>query len=319
MAELKAGTTIGGYRQLHEGIDNPKLSSTLTIEGDIIIKNGQDLHLRATSGSADSGDIIFENGDGDEIARVWQEAGQIKVRFNGGTAYTVWHSGNDGSGSGLDADKLDGYHASSFVKTSDYEDSDVLAKIKNVDGSGSGLDADMIDGVHASQIFTFNYNKGSLWTPSIASSNGWNRVGGFHGAAGDCYISLGSSSGKLHLIVDGEVYANEGRYQCWNSGNVSLNTSSSGYLKLPNGLIIQWVSVSCGGSVDYNTSVNFPTSFPNACLKAVVSTRANTTNNMDAFARVRSWNSSTVYLRLENTYGGKTYNPTYIDVIALGY
>jgi hypothetical protein len=31
---------------------------------------------------------------------------------NGGT---VWHSGNDGSGSGLDADTLDGYHASSFL------------------------------------------------------------------------------------------------------------------------------------------------------------------------------------------------------------
>jgi hypothetical protein len=25
--------------------------------------------------------------------------------------YTVWHAGNDGSGSGLDADTLDGYHA----------------------------------------------------------------------------------------------------------------------------------------------------------------------------------------------------------------
>jgi len=31
---------------------------------------------------------------------------------NGGT---VWHSNNDGSGSGLDADTLDGYHASSFL------------------------------------------------------------------------------------------------------------------------------------------------------------------------------------------------------------
>ena len=27
----------------------------------------------------------------------------------------IWHAGNDGSGSGLDADKLDGYHASSFA------------------------------------------------------------------------------------------------------------------------------------------------------------------------------------------------------------
>lgn len=58
----------------------------------------------------------------------------------------------DGSGSGLDADMLDGYHASSFVKTSDYDDTDVLAKIKNVDGSGSGLDADLLDGYHGSDF-----------------------------------------------------------------------------------------------------------------------------------------------------------------------
>ena len=29
---------------------------------------------------------------------------------------TLWHSGNDGSGSGLDADTLDGYQASSFLR-----------------------------------------------------------------------------------------------------------------------------------------------------------------------------------------------------------
>jgi hypothetical protein len=41
---------------------------------------------------------------------------------NGGTVTisgsTAWHAGNDGSGSGLDADLLDGQHASSFVSTS---------------------------------------------------------------------------------------------------------------------------------------------------------------------------------------------------------
>ena len=34
---------------------------------------------------------------------------------------TVWHSGNDGSGSGLDADLLDGYHSSSFFRRVDGE------------------------------------------------------------------------------------------------------------------------------------------------------------------------------------------------------
>ena len=31
--------------------------------------------------------------------------------------YTIWHAGNDGSGSGLDADTVDGLHASSFVRS----------------------------------------------------------------------------------------------------------------------------------------------------------------------------------------------------------
>lgn len=34
------------------------------------------------------------------------------------SVYKTWHSGNDGSGSGLDADLLDGLHASSFARTS---------------------------------------------------------------------------------------------------------------------------------------------------------------------------------------------------------
>jgi hypothetical protein len=41
------------------------------------------------------------------------------MRADGGfqvSGSTVWHAGNDGSGSGLDADLLDGLHASSFVR-----------------------------------------------------------------------------------------------------------------------------------------------------------------------------------------------------------
>lgn len=37
--------------------------------------------------------------------------------FNGTTSNTVWHQGNDGGGSGLDADTVDGLHASSFIRT----------------------------------------------------------------------------------------------------------------------------------------------------------------------------------------------------------
>ncbi len=74
----------------------------------------------------------------------------------------LWHQGNDGSGSGLDADLLDGHDSgyfaaasalSSYLLASVYTAADVLSKVKSVDGSGSGLDADLLDG-HDSGYFT---------------------------------------------------------------------------------------------------------------------------------------------------------------------
>lgn len=45
----------------------------------------------------------------------------------GGTYYRVWHAGNDGSGSGLDADLLDGQHASTFAPVNGSYDNDFYA------------------------------------------------------------------------------------------------------------------------------------------------------------------------------------------------
>jgi len=45
---------------------------------------------------------------------------------------TVWHAGNDGSGSGLDADKLDGNHASAFSTASGVEDNADVTDTTNV-------------------------------------------------------------------------------------------------------------------------------------------------------------------------------------------
>ena len=40
--------------------------------------------------------------------------GQLNLRV-GGSYYDVWHAGNDGGGSGLDADTVDGYHGSNYI------------------------------------------------------------------------------------------------------------------------------------------------------------------------------------------------------------
>jgi Chaperone of endosialidase len=52
----------------------------------------------------------------------------------------------DGTGSGLDADLLDGKHAADFVLATAYTAADVRTKLLTVDGAGSGIDADLLDG-----------------------------------------------------------------------------------------------------------------------------------------------------------------------------
>ncbi len=80
----------------------------------------------------------------------------------------------------LNADLLDGYHASSFLQASSYTASDVLTKIKTVDGSGSGLDADTLDGYQPStsniantvvlRDGSGNFSAGTITTKSITPS-----------------------------------------------------------------------------------------------------------------------------------------------------
>lgn len=78
---------------------------------------------------------------------------------------SYWTSANDGAGSGLDADLLDGHDTSYFLASSSYTASDVLTKIKTVDGAASGLDADLLDG-RDSVYFVANSYLQSLYTAS---------------------------------------------------------------------------------------------------------------------------------------------------------
>jgi len=89
----------------------------------------------------------------------------------------------DGSGSGLDADTLDGLNSTSLssnnyiqtqlgtkLNSSSYTASDVLTKIKTVDGSGSGLDADTLDGLNSTSLSSNNYLQSQLSTKLNSSS-----------------------------------------------------------------------------------------------------------------------------------------------------
>jgi len=69
------------------------------------------------------------------------------LTFNG---QVIWNAANDGAGSGLDADLLDGQQGSFYLSASTYTAADVLSKLLTVDGIGSGLDADLLDGQSSS-------------------------------------------------------------------------------------------------------------------------------------------------------------------------
>ena len=69
--------------------------------------------------------VVWNNTDSANVAEFGPGLGQITANGN-----TVWTAANDGSGSGLDADTLDGHQP----------------------GSGNGLDADTVDGVQAASM-----------------------------------------------------------------------------------------------------------------------------------------------------------------------
>ena len=67
--------------------------------------------------TGDSG-IAFISNEGANYAKIGvTDAGLPQFWSNGDTSkYTIWHEGNDGSGSGLDADLLDGLNSSDFFR-----------------------------------------------------------------------------------------------------------------------------------------------------------------------------------------------------------
>jgi len=133
-----AGASDGGNAALLDGIDSTQFlradqddSTTgilsletnsqypLTIDGDnngkIVLKGSSNPYIRFKEGTTDkayfqwnsAGFIELFNQETSESLRIKSGANGLTFT-HGGNERTVWHSGNDGAGSGLDADNLDG-------------------------------------------------------------------------------------------------------------------------------------------------------------------------------------------------------------------
>lgn len=105
-----------------------------------VFKNN--LMIKGTNGISDSASIHLGIGDSDTgfkwisdgVCQIYANNAAVGQWTSGGMNWfknptvngnKVWNAGNDGSGSGLDADTLDGEHASSFVRAGHYESQDL--------------------------------------------------------------------------------------------------------------------------------------------------------------------------------------------------
>jgi len=97
----------------------------------VINSNGTFVGPNISTGEATIGRVLI-NYDGTDTWFRMQSGNRMRITTTGGTdfiipntgemsynGYTVWHAGNDGSGSGLDADTVDGIHASTFATRQD--------------------------------------------------------------------------------------------------------------------------------------------------------------------------------------------------------
>jgi hypothetical protein len=96
-------------------------------------------------------DAAYVNDDGGEVGDADVPPGALSPDRISGTA---WTGNNDGAGSGLDADTVDGEHASAFADAShNHAPGDITPQ-----GAESGLDADTVDGLHANELGTHYQN-----------------------------------------------------------------------------------------------------------------------------------------------------------------
>jgi hypothetical protein len=129
------------------------------------------------------------------------------------TKYRIWHQGNDGSNSGLDADLLDGQHASSFITTSSTQSNAIY--IRNTSPTLYLRDTN-----HLSAMLHVNSNLIYFLRSSSNDSTSWatHASTAANDAAGRWPLAINiTDSGNYFHIGSSSVLA--GGHTVWHAGN----------------------------------------------------------------------------------------------------
>jgi len=228
----------------------------------------------------------------------------------------------------------------------------LLAKLLTVDGSGSGLDADLLDGQDGSwysniiaRLGFTPLNKGGDTvtgalgvvgdlTLSNAGNTGFlNRPN----VAGKKYLTISAQGGGPleGLNIYSDVIAFNGATP-WHTGNdgsgsgldadlldgrhasdfalladFTRSLADNGWQKLPNGLVMQWARVTTTGTF------SFPMTFPNRCFVVVAGNAdAQGSYNDNAFAYAVS--NSQFYAGAKSSINQNSYTSYAAHIVAIG-
>lgn len=163
----------------------------------------------------------------------WKFKMPVSGSFTRDNTYTIWDSGNDGAGSGLDADLLDGYHGS-FTRTAAntyvLRDSNGYMQVGWINTT-SGATTSTVDKIYASNDSYLRYITPATFRAQVISNqtitelynNAWYRTngnGGWYNQTHGGGINMQDSTyvrtyGSKQLYVNNHIKSSANVYAYW--------------------------------------------------------------------------------------------------------
>ena len=159
-----------------------------------------------------NGSVIFSVGKGDGNTRI--ESGEL-YHNTSGTSDKYWREGNDGSGSGLDADTLDGVNSGSFARS---DASDTLSGDYDFTGGADAISITSSD-IGSSGSSNWTGDPGASRLKIQAHSNRWYIVA--NGNSNRIVQFRQNGTDRTWIANDGQIYHGSGGSgdKYWRQGN----------------------------------------------------------------------------------------------------
>ena len=246
-------------------IGDINVADTISIRGDFNPANGY---------------IVFGNADVTALGR----AGSGALTYG---ANTIWHAGNDGTGSGLDADLLDGLNSSSFANTAYTQAAFDKANTAGNDATGAGTYANAAFAkANSANVLAQNaYNAANTDYTTISAT------AGVYGNAAFVPVTTLTANGRVSSITNTAIAIDTAAITSGTLADARLPTKGTAGT-YGNTTYLPVITTDAYGRVTAvtNTAISFPTATDTL---QTVTTRGSTTANAISITNTTSSTSKT--------------------------